>query len=96
MTGFPARPDHPDFWLMSQAVLDLDAQSESGQGAPEIAGRHIDLASATYMARQRTIRVMRGQPAAGRVQVTAAWLDGFIAGMIVQHLKTRNAEGEPG
>lgn len=94
--GFPDRPDHPDLWLISQAVLDLDAQADSGQGTPEIVGRHVDLESAVYMAGQRMLRVVartHGDRIAP-VQVTTAWLDGFIAGMVVQHLKTRSAEGE--
>jgi hypothetical protein len=89
MTGFPGRPDHPDLWLISQAVLDLDAMADAGQNAPEIAGRHIDLASAVYMARQRALRAMASvQERPIEVVLAGAWLDGLIAGMIVQHLKT--------
>jgi hypothetical protein len=93
MTGFPARPDHPDLWLLSQVLIDQDAQADSGQGLLEIVGRYLDPESVLYMAAQRALRVMGGQAAAGRVQVTAAWLDGLIAGMAVQHIK---ATPDPG
>jgi hypothetical protein len=94
MTSF-RRPEHPDFWLLSQVLIDQDAQAESGQRALEIIGRYLDPPSVAYMANQRALRVMSGRPAAGIVQVSAAWIDGFLAGMAAQHLKTRSAEGDP-
>ena len=58
---FPGRPDHPDFWLLSQTVLDLDAQVNSGQPVTEIVGRHIDPESVICMASQRVASELPGR-----------------------------------
>ncbi len=81
---YPDRPDHPDFWLIAQALLDQDAQADAGQDAEEIISRMIHLPSAAYAATQRAARVSKPFTS---VQVAAAWLDGFLAGMRVQQAK---------
>jgi hypothetical protein len=84
---FPVRPDHPDFWLLSQAVIGQDAQAEGGQPVPDILGRIIDPASAVYMARQRALRLLGWTSPDPEMQLTAAWIDGLLAGMAFRHLK---------
>ena len=92
MSEFPGRPEHPDFRLIAQAVQDLDAQADSGQPVQDILGRHIDPDSAVYMARQRAIRAMLQRAKVREGLLGVPWLDGFLAGMIVQHLKAQPAE----
>jgi hypothetical protein len=97
--AFPGRPDHPDFWLLSQTVLDLDAQADSGQPVTDILGRYLDPDSVLYMARQRTLRAVK-QPRAGLAPamplITGAWMDGFMAGIAVAGLKAIQVAGTAG
>lgn len=91
MPEFPHRPDHPDFWLLSQGCIDQDAQADAGQGFEDMIGRYVDPASLHYVATQRAIRI-----AANPAQlplVAGTWLDGFLQGVRFQILKERqNAE----
>jgi hypothetical protein len=86
---FPGRPDHPDFWLLSQAVLDQDAQADSGQPVQDMLARRIDPDAAVYMAGQRALRLQRALriDPASQPQLAAAWIDGLLAGMAFQYLK---------
>lgn len=90
----PLRPDHPDFWLISRTVLDLDAQSDAGRPVPEILGRMADPESANYAAIQRAMRAVRQFPQASPLLSVLAglWLDGFTTGMHVQQAKMTEAE----
>jgi len=97
VSEFPGRPDHPDFWLLSQVLIRQDAQAESGQPVTDMIARYLDPDSAAYMAGQRAlvaVRRMARNPGTQRreVQLAAVWLDGLIAGMAVQHLKAQAAE----
>lgn len=101
MSGnFPGRPDHPDFWLISESVIERDAQSESGQNPQEIAGRWIDPESASYAAVQRAALMAQAVPhglsgtAAKKAIAATAWLDGLLTGMRVQQKKTDPATDE--
>lgn len=90
MTDFPDRPDHPDFWLLSEALIGQDAQVETGQSVPDVIGRYADVASLMYVAEQRALRMVPGSgPAAEalRLRFTAVWLDAFVAGVQFQNLK---------
>jgi hypothetical protein len=97
---FPNRPNHPDFWLMSQAIVDTDAQSETGQAAPDIMGRLVDVESLTYVAEQRALRAAPRLETGGLVFrnpqnmsiLAGLWIDAFVAGARFQHLKTTNAQ----
>jgi hypothetical protein len=83
------RPDHPDFWLLSQAIIAMDAQARSGQGAEDIIGRYLDPDSVAYVAVQRAMRASDGR-FGGRgstPQLAGTWIDGLLAGMAVQGLK---------
>lgn len=97
--NFPNRPDHPDFWLISQALIDTDAQADSGQSMPDIAGRIVDTASLMYAAEQR-VKLITGKghlnPSARiLIAMQALWLDAFVAGTRYQHLKTQGAQIVP-
>jgi hypothetical protein len=93
--SYPGRPDHPDFWLIVQAVLDTDAAADSRQAFNDIIGRYADPDSVAYMASQRALRLMRaGQPAgvmARQAQLGAGWIDGFLAGAAFQRAKSAPA-----
>lgn len=59
------RPDHPDFWKLSDIVLRLDGSLEGAGGADEQEAiwrreleRHVDVDSLGYMATQRAFRVL--------------------------------------
>lgn len=72
---FPGRPNHPDFWRLSSAVLKLDGQSTDKE-FPEIMAPLVDVASLTYMATNRVSRFP--------VHPAAVWMDGFAAGVVFQ------------
>lgn len=55
---FPARPQHPDFWKLSDVILQLDSQGEAESDAFATAvGEVVDMESLQYMAYQRALRV---------------------------------------
>lgn len=98
---FPGRPEHPDFWFMSQGVIEQDAQADAGQGFEDVVGRYVDVESVLYAAKQR---VLRAQQQNRTVQMLLArltardrallevssqtlWLDAFIQGLRFQQLK---------
>jgi hypothetical protein len=81
-------------------VQDLDGQADAGQDIAGMIARLIDPDSAVWMARERAARALEldsppdlaalaGSSAAALATLGTAWMDGFIAGMLVQHLKTR-------
>jgi hypothetical protein len=85
------RPDHPDFWLLSQAILDLDAQADAGQKVNDLVGRFIDPESVIYAALQRGLRgemIWRGRRVS-REMIGAVWLEAFTVGMMVQQAIAR-------
>lgn len=87
-TEFPDRPDHPDFWLISEALLDADAQADAGQGTKDILGRMINAESVSYAAIQRAqLAVARSRISVKPSQIpvlAAMWLEGMMIGMQVQ------------
>jgi hypothetical protein len=89
------RPAHPDFWLLSQAVIDNDAAADSGQPMADIIGRYLDPESVIYVAMQRALRAAPRRPGE-QTKLAATWIDGFTAGMHVQSLKQRQQHDENG
>jgi hypothetical protein len=88
----PGRPDHPDFWRMADAVLQLDGSMEDIDGslrndAPQAWQQSwasvCDLESATYMAESRCagICLQIGAPPHLVPLMAAAWLDAFAVGV---------------
>lgn len=100
---FPGRPDHPDFWLISQALIDTDAQADSGQTIPDIAGRIVDTESLMYAATQRAMRglvalhgrMTLAESERNKAVLAATWMDAFVAGARYQHLKSSGAQQAP-
>lgn len=93
--AWPDRPDHPDFWLISQGLIEQDAQAEQGQHMDEMVQRYVDLPSLHYAATQRA-GMMAHIASKGRLVVSAqqlevaigaAWLDAFVQGARFQALK---------
>lgn len=57
---FPNRPNHPDFWRLSEIVLQLDAAVlEDGVTVDSEVEKEIDVASLNYMAEQTALRVLQ-------------------------------------
>lgn len=85
----PGRPDHPDFWKLSETVLGMDALTEETHGFEDaLAAIPVDAQSLVYVAQQRASRAVDIDNPVTFVAGAACWLDGFIAG-------TRYRESKP-
>jgi hypothetical protein len=97
---FPNRPDHPDFWRLSRAVIANDTAVESapdpGEAFRALVAKHVDLRSLSYMAAQRVDRFIGrmtqdgpdGPRISGDEVALAAWLDGFMAACSADDIAT--------
>ena len=85
------RPNHPDFWKMSEVVVALDAEAEL-QGFEAVIRPIIDVEVLFYMARQRVMRCTQIAMAAGNpfAAPDVTWVDAFVAG--VRWAEKRKAE----
>ena len=64
--NFPDRPQHPDFDVLSQAVIRTDGLADKGLTVQDIfilAG--LDFDSILYMAQQRALRMISNTPLGG-------------------------------
>lgn len=99
---FPNRPDHDDFWLISQALIGkivrLAQKADSGYfgrgpraALTTIISRIVDMASLEYAASQRVLRMMGQFHLDDQMRSVGAglWIDGFIAGAEYQRLKAK-------
>jgi hypothetical protein len=95
------RPNHPDFWLISQALIDTDAVVDSGQEKPgDVVDRYVDRDTLMYVTHQRALKTVLNlniDPASDKGRETIAlimgtWFDAFVAGAKFQHLKTSKAQ----
>lgn len=96
---FPNRPDHPDFWIMAEAVQDFDSAADDGTAMPRIVESMVDLDSLLYMAEQRALRAakmvnpfMARTPDTERIKLQSMWIDAFMAGALYQKYKSERAE----
>lgn len=48
---FPNRPTHPDFWRMSEALIEVDSRAEKGEAVDVV--ENADFDSLIYVAEQR-------------------------------------------
>lgn len=83
--AFPNRPDHPDFWRLSEVVLQLDGAIDEAEDKEAVWERVVsdivDIPSLEYMAEQRALRAVgSAAPVALITKLTALYLDGFCAG----------------
>lgn len=81
MSTPPGRPDHPDFWLISEALIELDTQADQGASFEDIVGRLVDPESVLYAAVQRAI----WRKNIGGGSSISLWMDGFVTGVRYQH-----------
>lgn len=89
------RPDHPDFWLISQALIDVDALSQASgdtEDSRTIMARYVDPDSGAYAATQRALAMVGPRDKELLAKAATLWLDGFMAGIKYQHLKTSGAQ----
>lgn len=80
---FPKRPTHPDFWRISEVVLQNDGDSAEGNKTmEEIVNDTVDLESLTYFAMQRGGKAAQqaGLPEALAPVLGSVWMDAFLAG----------------
>jgi hypothetical protein len=61
----PNRPNHPDFWKLSQVILRMDGAMEAATSEDEkeavfasFVGGHVDLPSLAYVATHRAMRAL--------------------------------------
>lgn len=86
----PGRPQHPDFWKLSDLQLALDGEAtEGGRSAEQIVGEIIDIEVLTYWAKQRLLFFGVTRPSPGWV---AFYLDAFTTGARWQERKTAKGE----
>lgn len=91
----PERPDHPDFWLISQALIDTDKQTRHSGGDqdwPTITGRYVDPVSLLYVAMQRGLALAGPFDQELIAKLGSVWVDAFIAGIKFQHMKITGAQ----
>lgn len=88
--GHPDRPDHPDFWRLSELILKQDADSDTID-VDVMIGAVIDRDSLIYMARQRALRSLGIETSVGMTirakeihAATALYIDAFLLGAAYQ------------
>lgn len=85
---FPDRPQHPDFWRISQVVLELDGNaSEGNMSVSEIVADLVDEKSLIYMTEQRALWAKQNLPGltlAYGPALGAIWATAFTAGIRFQ------------
>lgn len=88
----PRRPEHPDFWRLSEVMLGMDAGFDETADEPTKARLFekrfegvVDRASVVYIAEQRVLRVA-GRPrnpsqVVQQALLAGLWVDAFLAGV---------------
>jgi hypothetical protein len=86
---YPNRPQHDDFWRMSEVWLSLDADSDGDHEA--LISSEVDPGSMRYMAVQRAMAAVQANTPPGEDMdvdaistIAAAIIDGFMAGVRFQ------------
>jgi len=83
---FPNRPDHPDFWRLSESVLKQDGKFSEGVDPFEtVMAKIVDVESVIYMAEQRANFLIdrTGVPHSTVLQglLMSVYLDAFTTGV---------------
>jgi hypothetical protein len=95
------RPDHPDFWLISQTLIDNDTamdQAVDKQAAfKQTVNAIADIDSVQYAAEQRVLRIAGSQGLSVhlRLAMESLWMDAFVAGAYYHKLKTEGGQSAP-
>ena len=83
----PGRPDHPDFWKLSEVVLGNDGRMEDPdpKALVNLVEEVINMEVMVYVAQQRAMRPLQESGAQAISAETfsilvAIWMDGFMAG----------------
>lgn len=78
---FPDRPQHPDFWDLSQIAIGYDERVEQGPKpqVKELVSEAVDFESLLYIARGRASKIAGGDPHILSA-IIAGMLDGFLLG----------------
>jgi hypothetical protein len=87
---FPDRPQHEDWYLLSEVIQENDAKAE--QASADVFGiAGVDQASAIYAIKQRYLRMtaVDRDPA---VVGMGLWLDGFAAGVAFNQRRSSGTE----
>lgn len=101
-TQFPDRPDHADFYMLSDAVITIERQMhdlmEKGlpvdTAANVLTGPFVDIPSFDYMALNRMLTIESQLPFPANMMlrqirdlVAGIWQDGFMASLYYQERK---------
>lgn len=80
---FPERPQHPDFWRLSEVILKQDGRHPAGGDQLHLDPTLIDSTSLFYMAQQRAAIMAQALHLSGQAQsaVYAALMTGIIHGI---------------
>lgn len=81
--AFPDRPQHPDFWKLSEIILQLDGMKESsGATVADEISKEVDRDSFLYMLQNRSMMAAElfGLPPEASLTLAAVWMEGFIVG----------------
>lgn len=78
---YPDRPQHPDFWHLSEIVLEMDGKfQEEGDKTDieEYVAEEIDLDSLMYMGLQRALRIQGMET--GMHAMATLYIEAFLVG----------------
>lgn len=94
------RPDHPDFWIISQALIDTDTRMDQSRDKTvtfvETVGAIVDIESVTYAANQRVLRMVgSGVNRQLATAMATLWMDAFVAGAEFHRIKAAGEQIAP-
>lgn len=92
----PKRPNHPDYWALSEVLVSHDAEMDQGGNMEDALARFIDVESLTYaavnqagMLVQRTGAKLVYSRRELETAVAASFVSSFVAGMRYQTKKVQ-------
>lgn len=96
---FPDRPQHPDFWSITEVSNKLDGDvTEGGQSLPQILIENeiVDVNSLTYWATNRARQACQllGLPEEKEASLASLYIDAFSVGTLVERKRHVPAEFE--
>lgn len=88
---FPTRPSSDAFWMLSEALIEMDGRADAGMPIPAILDRiGIEPNEVRYAAEGRLgMARASGVPISGTPAEIALWHDGLVAGVLYQQIRTR-------